>query len=386
MRVCYFGTYDYEYSRNRILIEGLTRNGVEVVECHASLWQGTADKVATARRAWRPGPAVRAVRAYTALLRRGSQLGGCQALILGYMGHLDAFPARWLANRLQIPLVLDVFMSISLIVRERQLASPGAALDRVVSWVERRACRLADMIWLDTELYVGYFHDRYALPPAKFRLIPTGADDRYFYPVPDPRPEAGRPFNVMYIGKYVPLHGVSTIVRTAALLRDEGVRFEMIGMGDARPDTMALARSLGADNIVFDDWVEKDDLAERMAESDVSLGVFGKRRQGMITIPNKVYQGLAVRKPVITGRTPAAEAAFESGRHLLLVPLEDPAALAAAIRRLRGDAELRQRLAEEGYRTYQANYTPTALGRLARSYLEELLGEPVGHGLQTDGW
>lgn len=384
MRVCYFGTYDYDYSRNRILIEGLTRNGVDVVECHEPLWQGTADKIATARRAWRLGPARRAASAYSALLRRAPELEGCEALILGYMGQLDAFPARFLANRLQIPLVLDVFMSISLIVRERQLAAPGSAVDRVVSLVEHGACKLADKIWLDTELYVDYFRDRYGLPRDKFRLIPTGADDRYFYPVPDPRPTGGRAFNVMYIGKYVPLHGVSTIVRAAAALRDEGVRFEMIGMGDARAGTMALARSLGADNIVFDDWVEKDELAERMAESDVSLGVFGERRQGLITIPNKVYQGLAVRKPVVTGRTPAADAAFESGRHLLLVPLEDPAALADAIRQLRDDAELRQRLAEEGYRAYQASYTPTALGRLARNYLEETLGERVARGVGTD--
>jgi len=49
MRVCYFGTYDLNYSRNRILIEGLERNGIDVVECHVPLWQGTSDKVAAAR-------------------------------------------------------------------------------------------------------------------------------------------------------------------------------------------------------------------------------------------------------------------------------------------------------------------------------------------------
>ena len=37
MRVCYFGTYRAEYSRNQIMIEGLRRNGVEVIECHETL-------------------------------------------------------------------------------------------------------------------------------------------------------------------------------------------------------------------------------------------------------------------------------------------------------------------------------------------------------------
>ena len=373
MRVCYFGTYDLNYSRNRILIEGLGRNGIDVVECHVPLWQGTSDKVAVARhgRRW-PALLLRAARAYAALLRQFQAVGDCDALILGYMGQVDAFPARILANQRQIPLVLDVFMSISLITRERRLATPGDVLDRIVSWVEQRACRLADMVWLDTPLYADYFQQRYGFPSSTFRLIPTGADDRYFYPVAEPRTE-DRPFTVSYVGKYVPLHGIPTVIQAATLLRDEGVRFEMLGDGDDRPAAAALARELGADNVTFEGWVEKTQLASRLAHSDVCLGVFARQRQGMITIPNKVYEGLAMRKPVITGRTPAIEPAFESGRHLLLVPLEDPSALADAVRQIRDDAELRQRLAEEGYREYQAHYTPTALGALAVQHLNELL-------------
>ena len=37
LRVCYFGTYRAEYSRNRIMMEGLRKNGVEVIECHENL-------------------------------------------------------------------------------------------------------------------------------------------------------------------------------------------------------------------------------------------------------------------------------------------------------------------------------------------------------------
>src|SRR3989344_5855748 len=31
--VLYFGTYDPEYSRNRVLIDGLRKNGADVIEC-----------------------------------------------------------------------------------------------------------------------------------------------------------------------------------------------------------------------------------------------------------------------------------------------------------------------------------------------------------------
>ena len=36
MRVCYFGIYNKDYSRNRILIGGLRQNNVEVSECYSS--------------------------------------------------------------------------------------------------------------------------------------------------------------------------------------------------------------------------------------------------------------------------------------------------------------------------------------------------------------
>lgn len=377
MRICYFGTYDRGYSRNRILIEGLRRNGVEVVECHVPLWQGTDDKVSTIQRGWRrPGVFLRTIQAYGTMLRQVHTVDDCDALILGYMGQLDAFPARIVADRRNIPLVLDVFMSISLITRERRLVKPGNVLDRIVSWVEDRACRLADMVWIDTERYAAYFEERYGFPASDFHLIPTGADDRYFYPVSDVQRAPDQPFTVSYVGKYVPLHGVPTILQAAALLRDEEVCFEMIGGGDtgARAEAIALAQAFDASNVVFEGWVDKTELSRRLATTDVCLGIFGRRKQGMITIPNKLYEGMAMRKPVITAQTPAVDDVFESGRHMLLVPPEDPEALADGIRELRDDPELRCRLAEEGYREYQVHYTPTALGELAVNHLHKLLG------------
>jgi len=37
MTICYFGIYDPNYSRNRILIKGLRQNNIEVIECNSRL-------------------------------------------------------------------------------------------------------------------------------------------------------------------------------------------------------------------------------------------------------------------------------------------------------------------------------------------------------------
>ncbi len=75
LRVCYFGTFRDNYSRNQIMIEGLRRNGVEVLECHARLWQGVEDRVQAASGGWlRPAFVARVLRAYGGLLRAYRQV------------------------------------------------------------------------------------------------------------------------------------------------------------------------------------------------------------------------------------------------------------------------------------------------------------------------
>ena len=92
MRICYFGTYDRDYSRNRIIVEGLRRTGVEVVECHRALWRGTADKIARAAGGWKQlGFLGKLAATYLALVRDYARVGPHDAVIVGYAGML--FPA-----------------------------------------------------------------------------------------------------------------------------------------------------------------------------------------------------------------------------------------------------------------------------------------------------
>ena len=44
MKVCYFGTYRKEYSRNKIMIAALRIAGAEVKECHVTLRHGIKDR------------------------------------------------------------------------------------------------------------------------------------------------------------------------------------------------------------------------------------------------------------------------------------------------------------------------------------------------------
>jgi len=75
LRVCYFGTYRAAYARNQIMIAGLRRAGVDVIECNVQLWQGIEDRVETASGGWmRPAFWRRLWGTYRQLLKRFAEI------------------------------------------------------------------------------------------------------------------------------------------------------------------------------------------------------------------------------------------------------------------------------------------------------------------------
>ena len=257
MRVCYFGTYRAEYSRNQIMIEGLRRNGVEVIECHETLWHGVEDRVEAASGGWlRPGFWGRVLRAYIRLLLRYSRVGKYDVLIVGYPGQFDVFLARLLSWLRRKPLVWDVFMSIYLVALERELDNHSRFTINAMRVVERLALRIPDLLIQDTAEYVSWFQATHGTPRERFRLVPTGADDRVFKPLQNVGPDPVH-FCVIYYGTFIPNHGVLHIIEAARLLLDHPeIHFELIGQGPEREQALALSQKYGLKNVTFVEWLD----------------------------------------------------------------------------------------------------------------------------------
>lgn len=381
LRVCYFGTYRASYSRNQIMIEGLRRAGVEIVECQSPLWQGIEDRVQAASGGWlRLAFAWRVARTYWRLLRAYRRIGDYDVMMLGYPGQLDVYLARVLTWLRRKPLVLDVFMSLYLIASERGLTARHPITGRLIYWLEKLALRLPDLLIQDTAEYVAGFQEVYGLEPERFRLVPTGADDRVFCPVEAARRDDGL-FRVLYYGTFIPNHGVEHIIEAARLLRHSpDIRFELIGEGPTKAQAVALVEEYGLENVTFVDWLDKSALPHKAAEADVLLGVFGTTPQSMMTIQNKIYEGLALARPVITGDSPTIRAHLEHGATAWLVERTNPQALAGAILALRDDPSLRERLARQGHRLFVQKFSIACIGDQTQRYLEALVLPEGGSG------
>ncbi len=374
MRVVFFGTYDTHRPRFRILKGGLISAGVTVIECHASIWGGLEDRSHLRGVRGLMRPCLSWWRALPGLLRRYRRLPAHDALVVTYLGQADALVARRLARVRGVPLLFDPYVSLlETVVHDRGLARSGSLTARLMRGLDHAAFRASDAVLVDTATH-GRLMRELGLPVPVAYVVPVGAEADLF--APSPLRPRGEEATVLFYGSMIPLHGVETIVGAAAALKDAGsVRFVVVGTGQDYAKARALAQRTGADRIIeWKEHVPYVELPRLIAASDICLGIFGTSRKAQAVIPNKVFQAIAVGRPVITADTPAIREWFTDGADCLLVPPGDEVRLAEAIRLVAGDRALQEHLAAGGRRLFTAWFDPSAIGRKAREAFEAVVG------------
>ena len=370
LRVCYFGTYRAGYTRNQIVLKGLQAQAdVLVYVCHAPLWHGIADRVAQASGGWRrPAFWRRVAGAYRQLIDAHRRTPEYDVMLIGYPGQFDAYLGRRLAHARSRPVALDILMSLHLVAEERGLTGDHRATGSLIFQLERGGLRQPDLLIAENPEYGSYIAAKYRLPPERFRYVPHGADETVFHPRPLRPPDDH--FRVTYHGGYLPSHGMDTIIGAAALLRDElNTQFHFYGNGPEKERIVQRATAEALPNVTFHGFVGQDELLDSLAQAHVCLGVFGTTRQAQFTVQNKVWEGLAMGRPVVSGDSPTIRAALADRQEVYLIPRDDPAALAAALRALRDNPTLRESIAATGHARYLAGNSIPAIGRQMKDAL-----------------
>ncbi len=383
MKVCYFGTYRREYSRNQIMISGLRLSGVEVIECHQALWtessSGIDERVEAVGGGWfNLAFFLRIVRVYLLLIRDFWRIPArdYDVIVVGYPGQLDVFLARLLSWMRGKPFAWDVFMSIYLIANERGLEQKSKFSVQLLKWIEGRALKLPDLLLQDTQDYVDWLVKTHGVEAGRFRLVPTGADDRAYQPAQNTLDAPGAPGErqAIYFGTFIPNHGVLYMIEAARLVAAKSdLVFEFIGDGPERQAAEDLAKQYSLNNVRFPGWMDKQQLARAAAGSLLCLGAFGKTPQSLMTIQNKIYEGMAMGLAVLSGDSMAVRSTFTHLKEIYLCDRDDPQSLAEGIFRLQADDSLRQAIAAAGHALFLDKFSVRRLGGLFRSHLDELL-------------
>ena len=296
MRVVFFGTYNTKTThRVQVMIDGFRARGVEVIECNVPLPITTATRVAIARQPWRlPVLAFRILQCWFALLRAARRLPPRDAVVVGYLGHFDVHLARWIFRRR--PIALDYLVSGSDTVRDRN-ASSGLK-DKLLVWLDKAALRTADIAIGDTQEHLDRLPEKYR---HKGVVALVGAPQSWFDAAAAVKNDGKhQPLRVIFFGLYTPLHGTPTIGKALSLVQEK-MDVTMAGTGQDEAETKRLGGKSGKHvRITWLDWVN----APEIATHDVCLGIFGTGPKSYRVVPNKMYQGAALRCALVTADTP----------------------------------------------------------------------------------
>lgn len=365
MKVTWAGSFEPDFSRNRKLARLLSLIDADVDVVREQVWgPDRVDLASTGKAKALARLTIGVPRLVWRLLRAPAP----DLYLVSYPGWFD-LPAVWLAGKIRgRPVVFDAFISLfDTLVVDRSLYSPASLVGRVARLVDRIALRLATTVFADTKAHLAYFD---VLSPGVLRkgaVLPLGADDSVFYPRPEVEIESKL---VMFHGTFVPLQGVTTVIDAARLLESRGVRFVLIGDGQDRVTAESRIAEHGLANVEMAGLMPLANLPNRLATATVCLGIFGDSPKAGRVVPNKVYECLALGRPIVTRESEAIDEML-AREEIATVPPRDPEALAEAITAILEDRDLGERMARAGRDRYERSFHERALaetlGRLLRA-------------------
>jgi glycosyltransferase involved in cell wall biosynthesis len=168
----------------------------------------------------------------------------------------------------------------------------------------------------------------------------SGIDTNHY----SPQPDAPGGITVAYVGRMLEDKGVPTLVEAHQAVRSQGVdlRLLLVGTPDPENPTSVTETTLRS-------WATQPGIEWRGAVSDVRpvwaeahIAVLPSRREGL---PKSLLEAAACGRPLIATDVPGCREIARAGENALLVPPDDPAALALALTTLATDAPLRARFA-----------------------------------------
>ena len=268
-----------------------------------------------------------------------------------------------IAQALKIPLVVSFYGADA--TKEKQYRPrfpPTVFQRRLRAMQDEAALFLCVSGFIEEQLLARGF------PPEKLVVQHSGVNIDSQYGPDDP--EAA--LYVMFAGRFVEKKGVPTLIEAMRRLQSEGRNLRLVLVGEG-PMEQELRRSAAVlDNVEFLGWMPNPEL-RRWMRGALALCVPSQRAADGDAegLPTVVIEAMAAGTPVIGSRHAGIHEAVDDGRTGFLIPEQDPEALAAALRRLSDDHDLRHRLGENARQAAVARFDMVAQSKRLE---ERLLG------------
>ncbi len=216
-------------------------------------------------------------------------------------------------------------------------------------WLDRLTVRWAQRVIYNSRQVVAFSREHEGVTPDQVLVIPNGVEQS---PVSGPSREillqqVKLPVDARFIlsvGRLYPQKGHDVLIQAFAQLAGHHPHLFLLiaGEGPERPKLEQLISGHGLTSRVLL-LGSRQDVTAWLAAADTFI--LASRFEGM---PNALMEAMAAGLPVITSRTDGSTELIRNEETGLLVPPEDPAALAAAIRRLLSEPDFARCLGKAG--------------------------------------
>jgi glycosyltransferase involved in cell wall biosynthesis len=347
MKICYLGIYKNPLPRDRVYLRGFKERGIDIVEC--------IDSSRFLIKFWK------------LFLKHFKIQKDYDFMMVGYLANIMVPFARLITRKKILYNALNPMYEAMVLDRETK-----NVLKIMYYWlVDFLAFRFADIILVESEEQKRFIVSKFKAPEKKVFKVYTGVLDNVFYP--DESIKKVDKFQVVFRGGFLPATGVEVILEAANILKNEEIKFLIMGRGQLENKIKGMIKDYSLNNLeLITEFLDTKVLREKILSSHVFLGQFSNYSRLDRTIQNKTFEALAVNMPYLTRDSISNRELLEDRKNCLFVKPNNPQDLVDKILELKNDVTLRENIAKAGYELYKKNLTSLVL---SGQILEIIKGE-----------
>ena len=217
-------------------------------------------------------------------------------------------------------------------------------------FVSKNIYKRMDKILITSRMFADYLKKEFGIDKERTRYLPQYAEG-IFEQIPEKK-ENGM-FDFMFAGNIGAVQSVETIIKAAEILKNESVKFHIVGGGTDLERLQKMAT--GLDNVIFYGRRPLEEMPLFYEKADAMLITLSADPVLSLTLPGKVQSYMAVGKPIIGAIDGETRAIIEDAECGFCGKAEDADELARNIRRFVDDS-MRKKMGWNARKYYEEHF------------------------------
>lgn len=233
-------------------------------------------------------------------------------------------------------------------------------------FVSKNIYKKMDKILITSRMFADYLKEEFGIDKEHTQYLPQYAEG-IFEQVPEKK-ESGM-FDFMFAGNIGAVQSVETIIKAAEILKNEPVKFHIVGGGTDLERLQKLGKNMK--NVIFYGRRPIDEMPEFYAKADAMLITLAADPVLSLTLPGKIQSYMAVGRPIIGAIDGETKTVVEEAQCGFCGKAEDADELAENIKRFISDNTDRLLMGKNARKFYMENFQKPMFMDKLEKYLNE---------------